>query len=171
MQIGDKRTFMLELDDVGVYGSGMFIYVEGIGYVANRNICTGKSYDYLEKCGYVTGKEKLIDGESYLCRILKCTEWDDCMDYGNSDEVWHWGGGYSWVRSIEYERAKSPYRVLRGYNAASILTNTSASNTGANVGFRPVLEVLKTCISAPTITTQKACGEINITINLKTSKI
>jgi hypothetical protein len=139
---GDKRTFVLNLIDAGISKDTDFIFVAGVGWVANRNVCTGKSYNYLEECGYVIGKKITLDGTDYLCRILRCTEWDDCMDWNDSDDVWHWKDVYSWVRSLEYERAASIYRVIRGYPASSYLGNGNAPAATANVGFRPALEVL-----------------------------
>jgi hypothetical protein len=143
MKTGDKRTFPLSIPELGINNNVDFIFVEGIGWVADRNIKMRISYDQLERCGLVMGLGCNAGDEVFTCRILRCTEWDDCMDYDDSDSVWNWSGCYSWVRSLEYERANCLYRVLRGYSASSYLTHTYPTSSYASSGFRPVLEVLQ----------------------------
>lgn len=141
IKTGYKRTFPLNLKNIGVKKAVDFIYIEGIGYVADRNARKNISYVEIEECGYVKGKKIVIDGVKYICRILKCTEWDDCMDYADYDTVWHWDDAYSWVRSLEYERSKCSYRLLRGYTSSSqLVSNYPSKSSNALNGFRPVLE-------------------------------
>ncbi len=138
---GDKRSLHLCIPELGIDQDVGFIYIAGIGWVADRNVKLGISYDILEKHGYVTGKTVPIGGETYTCRILRSTEWDDCMDYADSDDVWHWLNAYSWVCSPAYERASFSECILRGgYDARYRFSAPSSSRSTYN-GFRPVLEV------------------------------
>ena len=74
MKTGDKATFTLNIPDIDAASPIDFIYIEGIGYVADRNVCVNISYNDLEDAGLVLGKELTIGGKRYLCRILTTTE-------------------------------------------------------------------------------------------------
>ena len=58
------------------------------------------------------------------------------------NQFWNWYYVYSWCQ--ETYSGNSSYRALRGYNSARYWTYRTATGQGANVGFRPVLEVLNT---------------------------
>ena len=155
MNTGDRKTFAMDLPDIGVKRDVDFIFIKGVGWVADRNVRTGISYNEIERRGYVTGKEVTFDFgdhiEAYNCRILTSTEWDDCMDYDDSDNTWHWKGEFSWVRSIELERAKSSNRAYRGYYSARSWYHGTASYVNAGVGWRPCLEALESDTPAPDV--------------------
>jgi hypothetical protein len=142
MKTGEKRQFTLNLADLGISKDTDFFYVEGVGWIADRNIKNNISYAALAKLGYVTGKPLSIDGTEYIIRMLTFGEWDDCIDWSDSDEVWHWDEEYSWVYLKEFERTSS--RALRGYGSARNWNSSTASNVSASIGFRPCLEILNT---------------------------
>lgn len=65
---------------------------------------------------------------------------------GAHNSVWNWGYMYSWCQDV-YKHSTA-YRAYRGYNSARYFNWNNATFRGANIGWRPVLEVLN---SAPLI--------------------
>ena len=128
--------------------------VDGKKYlVCDRNIVRGISWDTLNAAGFVKGKTLTIDGKQYKCRLMtggttsedKNNEWDKIINgniggIGNSNDIWHWDGVYSWCQE---DPDNDGYKVIRGFSSASTCLNHSSSNYNVNVGFRPVLEVIE----------------------------
>jgi hypothetical protein len=96
---GDRRTFPLSLPDLEPCGDVQFIFVEGVGFAADRTVHLGISYDDIAERGYDTGREITVGDERFLCRMVTSAEWDDCMDWDDSDDVWHWCNAFLWAYS------------------------------------------------------------------------
>jgi hypothetical protein len=58
------------------------------------------------------------------------------------NQFWNWYYVYSWCQ--ETYSGNSSYRAYRGYDSARTWDYGTATDQGANLGFRPVLEVLNT---------------------------
>lgn len=125
-------------------------------YISDRNILSGISWDTLKEAGYVGGVERIIDGKRCIIRMMtgstgasgtygaECNnEWDMMMDqYGEVDDITHWSDMFSWCQEVHY--GNSDDRSIRGCNSARYYNYYTASYTNASIGWRPVLEVLKT---------------------------
>lgn len=123
-------------------------------WVCDRNILQGISWEALNEKGLVFGKEVEIDGEKYKMRLLTGSdgndygegsdnEWDRLMDeYNEDNEILHFDDMYTWCQETYYNDAST--RSVRGYNTARGCSYTSSSDTSTLIGWRPVLEKLKT---------------------------
>ena len=107
--------------------------------VADRCICTGVSWDDLNKLGYIFGNPVVIDGVPYNCRSLRLwgepNEWDAIFPQCG---VWHledtqfWGDG-----SVGDE-----YCATCSGRSTSALGVLPHEYRGQDAGFRPVLSKL-----------------------------
>ena len=124
-----------------------WVEVNGL-LIADRCICTYISAECLDDLGFTAGRAITIDGQQYLCRLLKVgteqnvpNEWDAALD-ATSDEndLWHWEDAFFWGQ--EPDKGSPADHALRGYHSARYWYSPLASHRGVRVGFRPVLEPL-----------------------------
>lgn len=123
-------------------------------WVCDRNILQGISWETLNKKGFVFGKKIEIDNEKYTLRILTGSdgkdygegcgnEWDRLTDeYDEDNDILHFDDMYSWCQETHYNYAS--YRSIRGCNSARYSNCYNVANPNTNLGWRPVLEKLKT---------------------------
>lgn len=123
-------------------------------WVCDRNILQDISWETLNKKGFVFGKKIEIDNEKYTLRILTGSdgkdygegcgnEWDHLADeYDEDNDILHFDNMYSWCQETYYDDASD--RSIRGYNSARSYNCCDTTTTDAIIGWRPVLEKLKT---------------------------
>lgn len=115
--------------------------------IADRLLCTKISAIDLEEQGFSFGKEVLIDGRRYLCRLLKVgvrrgapNEWDAALDATSDDnELWHWKEGFFWGQEGDVQIQIPCGRAVRGCHSARFWDSSSATGRNVGVGFRPTL--------------------------------
>jgi len=114
--------------------------------VADRVLLENISWDDLNTAGFVEGKDIIIDGHRYRCRLLQVgatkeepNEWDIILDK-TDESLWNWSNCFFWGKDIL--RKNSAYRAFRGYHSARYWGGNSASYQYVAVGFRPALEIL-----------------------------
>ena len=138
--------------------------LNGQGYVTGKTITIdGTKY----KCRLLTGGSNRRNNDWYAGGTPTNNEWDrfitreevitglpapvssdldtnlNTTDHNSAhNQLWHWVGVYSWCQETWAENASS--RAYRGYNSARFWNCGTATIQNANVGFRPVLEVLNT---------------------------
>ncbi len=124
-----------------------WVEVNGL-LIADRCICTYISAECLDDLGFTAGRAITIDGQQYLCRLLKVgteqnvpNEWDAALDATSEDDnLWHWKNFDFWGQ--EPVEGAPAHRALRGYASARNWYYNWASFRFVTVGFRPVLETL-----------------------------
>ena len=138
--------------------------LNGQGYVTGKTITIdGTKY----KCRLLAGGSNRRNNDWYAGGTPTNNEWDrfitreevitglpapvssdldtnlNTTDHNSAhNQLWHWVGVYSWCQETWAEKAS--YRALRGFDSARDWNFGNATYQGANVGFRPVLEVLNT---------------------------
>ena len=138
--------------------------LNGQGYVTGKTITIdGTKY----KCRLLTGGSNRRNNDWYAGGTPTNNEWDrfitreevitglpapvssdldtnlNTTDHNSAhNQLWHWVGVYSWCQETWAENASS--RANRGCNSARCWNYNYATLRYANVGFRPVLEVLNT---------------------------
>ena len=138
--------------------------LNGQGYVTGKTITIdGTKY----KCRLLTGGSNRRNNDWYAGGTPTNNEWDrfitreevitglpapvssdldtnlNTTDHNSAhNQLWHWVGVYSWCQETWAENASS--RAIRGYDSARVWGCSGATYQSANVGFRPVLEVLNT---------------------------
>ena len=138
--------------------------LNGQGYVTGKTITIdGTKY----KCRLLTGGSNRRNNDWYAGGTPTNNEWDrfitreevitglpapvssdldtnlNTTDHNSAhNQLWHWVGVYSWCQETWAENASS--RADRGYRSARYWDCDSATYQYADVGFRPVLEVLNT---------------------------
>ncbi len=138
--------------------------LNGQGYVTGKTITIdGTKY----KCRLLAGGSNRRNNDWYAGGTPTNNEWDrfitreevitglpapvssdldtnlNTTDHNSAhNQLWHWVGVYSWCQETWAENAS--FRAYRGYDSARYWYYDSATYQGANVGFRPVLEVLNT---------------------------
>ena len=138
--------------------------LNGQGYVTGKTITIdGTKY----KCRLLTGGSNRRNNDYYAGGTPTNNEWDrfitreevitglpapvssdldtnlNTTDHNSThNQLWHWAGVYSWCQETWAENASR--RAYRGYDSARYWTYTSSGSRYANLGFRPVLEVLNT---------------------------
>lgn len=138
--------------------------LNGQGYVTGKTITIdGTKY----KCRLLTGGSNRRNNDWYAGGTPTNNEWDrfitreevitglpapvssdldtnlNTTDHNSAhNQLWHWVGVYSWCQETWAENAS--YRANRGCNSARGWGYNDATDQSANVGFRPVLEVLNT---------------------------
>ena len=126
-----------------------WIAVNGL-LIADRCVCVNISAEQLDDLGFTKGKTISIDGQQYLCRLLKVgakpdvpNEWDAALDATSDDnDLWHWEDVFFW--GVEVVERPSAYRARRGYLSSRGFGFSSPSYRGVGVGFRPALKPLGT---------------------------
>ena len=138
--------------------------LNGQGYVTGKTITIdGTKY----KCRLLTGGSNRRNNDWYAGGTPTNNEWDrfitreevitglpapvssdldtnlNTTDHNSAhNQLWHWVGVYSWCQESWAENAS--YRAIRGFDSARRWYYDNATNQNADVGFRPVLEVLNT---------------------------
>ena len=138
--------------------------LNGQGYVTGKTITIdGTKY----KCRLLAGGSNRRNNDWYAGGTPTNNEWDrfitreevitglpapvssdldtnlNTTDHNSAhNQLWHWVGVYSWCQETWAENAS--YRARRGFSSARIWHFNTATYQSANVGFRPVLEVLNT---------------------------
>ena len=138
--------------------------LNGQGYVTGKTITIdGTKY----KCRLLTGGSNRRNNDWYAGGTPTNNEWDrfitreevitglpapvssdldtnlNTTDHNSAhNQLWHWVGVYSWCQEAWAENASS--RAYRGYISARRWSYHGATPQYADVGFRPVLEVLNT---------------------------
>ena len=139
--------------------------LNGQGYVTGKTITIdGAKY----KCRLLTGGSNRRNNDWYAGGTPTNNEWDrfitreevitglpapvssdldtnlNTTDHNSPhNQLWHWAGVYSWCQETWAENAS--YRAVRGYSSARFWSDKyTATRSGPNVGFRPVLEILNT---------------------------
>lgn len=138
--------------------------LNGQGYVTGKTITIdGTKY----KCRLLTGGSNRRNNDYYAGGTPTNNEWDrfitreevitglpapvssdldtnlNTTDHNSThNQLWHWVGVYSWCQETWAENAS--FRALRGYFSARFWYCRSSGRRNANLGFRPVLEVLNT---------------------------
>lgn len=176
IQDGDKtllicdRVLLVSVswDDLNAQGlvSGKEITIDGARYKCR--LLTGGS-NYRGSDGYSGGTPTNNEWDRFVTREEVITglpaplssDLDSTMnstDHTSTHNLfWHWVGVYSWCQEVYSSNAS--YRARRGYRSARRWRYSSSSNRYADLGFRPVLEVLNT---APLISdTDRNLGDKN----------
>lgn len=176
IQDGDKtllicdRVLLVSVswDDLNAQGlvSGKEITIDGARYKCR--LLTGGS-NYRGSDGYSGGTPTNNEWDRFVTREEVITglpaplssDLDSTMnstDHTSTHNLfWHWVGVYSWCQEVYSSNASR--RALRGFNSARCWDYNSSSGRYANLGFRPVLEVLNT---APLISdTDRNLGDKN----------
>ncbi len=117
--------------------------------IADRCVCLRINAEQLDGLRFTAGKTISIDGQRYLCRLLKVgaerdvpNEWDAALDATSEDDkLWHWKDAFFWGQ--EPVKGWAAIRTLRGDNSARRWRYFSASYRNVLVGFRPALEPLR----------------------------
>lgn len=123
-------------------------------YICDRGLINCVSWDTLEKAGYVSGKEVMIDGKRCRIRLMtgsngapgtygkdSCNEWDELMDkYGENNNLTHYKDMKTWCQGADCNY--SDYRSVRGYRSARDYCGCHVTNSSTYVTFRPALEIL-----------------------------
>ena len=138
--------------------------LNGQGYVTGKTITIdGTKY----KCRLLAGGSNRRNNDWYAGGTPTNNEWDrfitreevitglpapvssdldtnlNTTDHNSAhNQLWHWVGVYSWCQETWAENASC--RAGRGCNSARYWNYYTAALRSANVGFRPVLEVLNT---------------------------
>lgn len=130
------------------FGSGKdlrWVVVNGL-LIADRPLLINISWDDLNRQGLVFGEPVTINGQQFLCRLLKVgtrdgtpNEWDAALDAaGKGNGLWHWDSSFFWGQ----ETPHSSNRALRGYESARHWNWSASTSRAASLGFRPVLDPL-----------------------------
>ena len=138
--------------------------LNGQGYVTGKTITIdGTKY----KCRLLTGGSNRRNNDYYAGGTPTNNEWDrfitreevitglpapvssdldtnlNTTDHNSThNQLWHWVGVYSWCQETWAENASN--RAYRGYDSARFWNSYSSGDRDADLGFRPVLEVLNT---------------------------
>ena len=120
-----------------------WIVVNGL-LIADRPLLVNISWDDLNSQDLVFGKQVIINGQHFLCRLLQVgekegvpNEWDAALDVvGDDNDLWHWHKTVFWGQ----ENAYGSYCSLRGLTSARFYRWKPAFNKNEFYGFRPALE-------------------------------
>lgn len=117
-------------------------------FVADRSLLVHISWNDLDKNGLVKGQWTVINGQCFLCRLLRCgegpelsNEWDDILSItGPKDSLLHWKN--TPFLGADTVTMCPEYRVTRGHHSARKWHCVNAAYRSSTLGFRPVLEPL-----------------------------
>lgn len=120
--------------------------------VAQQCVCLNVSWERLNKDKLIYGAIIKIDGQDFLCRSMSTSkhssgnEWDKFIrKYGHSEVDVHWNDSYTLGRSTAIAAGSQGKEmiVVRGFIDPKHESVISATVQDPRVGFRPVLEQLK----------------------------
>ena len=123
-------------------------------FVADYAVTHTISWNDLNTTGLIFGKNYASGGVDYTLRapsvgsnstgsgdsqrgVPQSNEWDTMLNK-NSGYIQNWNAMYSWGQ----DAYSTSYRAVRGYYSARYWYDHTATYSGPDVGFRPVLEVL-----------------------------
>ena len=123
-------------------------------FIADYAVTHTVSWDDLNTAGLIFGKDYATGGVNYTLRAPsvgsdnrgsgdsergtpQSNEWDRILDK-DSGYIKNWIAMYSWGQ----DAYSTSYRAVRGYYSARYWYDHTATYSGSDVGFRPVLEVL-----------------------------
>ena len=123
-------------------------------FVADYAVTNDVSWDALNTADLIFGKDYASGGVDYTLRapsvgsnstgsgdsqrgVPQSNEWDTMLNK-NSGYIQNWNAMYSWGQ----DAYSTSYRAVRGYYSARYWYDHTATYSGSDVGFRPVLEVL-----------------------------
>ena len=123
-------------------------------FVADYAVTNDVSWDALNTADLIFGKDYASGGVDYTLRapsvgsnstgsgdsqrgVPQSNEWDTMLNK-NSGYIQNWNAMYSWGQ----DAYSTSYRAVRGYYSARYWYDHTATYSGPDVGFRPVLEVL-----------------------------
>ncbi len=130
-------------------------------FVADYAVKHTVSWNELNNAGLIFGKSYTGGSVGYTLRAPSAgswytgsydlgtpqsNEWDAVLDK-NSGYIKNWNGMFSRGQDTPYGGPR--YRVIRGYDSARYWSHNTDNAQLANVGFRPVLEVLNTDTLGP----------------------
>lgn len=129
--------------------------------IADRPLLICISWDDLNDQGLVFGKQVTINGQQFLCRLLRVgaetgvlNEWDAVLDaVGEDNALWHWSKLFFWGQ--ESMPTDASRRAIRGCGSARHYNWHASSNRHALYGFRPALAPL---LSDNLISGSKVCA-------------
>lgn len=115
-------------------------------FISDSVLLTNISWDDLNKQGFVSSKEVVIDGRPYRCRLpqVGTTQDADCewtqLIYATMDNnsLWNWRSMYT--IGADTIDGSSLLCACRGYNYAKCFSAFTADRRNQYTGFRPVLE-------------------------------
>ena len=116
--------------------------------IADRVLLTKVSWKDLNRNGFVNGKEIVIEGQHFRCRLLHVgntrvvpNEWDKVLnETEENNALWHWKDMYFWGNDVSTFGVLP--RAIRGYHSARFWGSLSATTRHVGVGFRPILKPL-----------------------------
>ena len=122
-------------------------------FIADRVLLTRANWDVLNKNGFVKGKEIVINGHYFRCRLpyvgenqMAQNEWNMALTIaGEEDSLWNCLNMYFW--GAESFMDNPTFRVVRGWFSARYFGWSKPNNL--NIGFRPVLEPLGSVVGVP----------------------
>lgn len=114
-------------------------------FVADRVLLVNVTWEELEKNGFILGKEIVIDGQRFRCRLLQVgtdddtpNEWDRVLTMtGDADALWHWGCIFFWGTDALPDVGLCSNR---GWLKARHRTLNGSSFRSLGTGFRPALD-------------------------------
>lgn len=123
-----------------------WVVVNGL-LIADRPLLVNISWDDLNEQDLVFGKQISINGQQFLCRLLKVgahvdapNKWDSALDVvGDANTLCKWKKAACWG-----QENTASYRALRGYGAARHWRFVAPDIRWPNYGYRPVLEPFPT---------------------------
>lgn len=114
--------------------------------IADRILLGNVSWVDLEKNGFVKGRETIIHGQRFRCRLLRVglkndepNEWDSILDETcDANFLWHCKRTAFW--GIDTSDGQKSRSVICGFPSTRCRYNLYAKDRQKNIGFRPVLE-------------------------------
>lgn len=111
--------------------------------IADRVLLCNISWANLNALGLIKGKELLIDGQCFLCRVASAAEWDNIVKtLGNANRVLNWRNMLSWTNDNAFEKNNTLMATLFGFYGATGKRDYEITVRTPNVGYRPILEPL-----------------------------
>lgn len=119
--------------------------------IADRVLLTDVSWNDLQDYALALGQVISIDGQRYRCRLIRLNEWVTALHKTTkADKLWHWRRFLFWG----IERAKENVPMMPGPTSGGNWYKVCGNNSPlywnsaitymreANLGYRPVLEIL-----------------------------
>ena len=114
--------------------------------IADRILLGNVSWVDLEKNGFVKGRETIIHGQRFRCRLLRVglkndepNEWDSILDETcDANFLWHCKRTAFW--GIDTSDGQKSRSVICGFPSTRCRYNLYAKDRQKNIGLRPVLE-------------------------------
>lgn len=123
--------------------------------VSDRVLLNNVSWQDLNSNTLVYGTEITLGGTRFRCRLLQVNnaynEWNQAMTAAgtNDNKIWNWSGIYSWSQNAHEEITKNC--IIVGLSAPKSKKQMSANIRHVSCGYRPVLEILPSHKTFPTI--------------------